>query len=376
MDQTKSNAGKWVWGIIIIIILIVIFSLSGGKKETGPIKIGVITPLSGDTALYGEVVRNSIELAVKDINLSGGINGRQIQTIYEDSKCSGKEAATAAQKLVNIDKVKYIIGDFCSGGVLSEIPITDPAKVFVISPSASAPKLSGISKYFVRNSPSDSITGIILADYLLKMKYKSVAIISEQTDYAQGIRDVFIAQAQKDNLTVTANENFVSGVTDFRSQLSKIKIQNPDVLFINPQSPVSLVQIAEQARVLGIKSQFVGSLGGTDPNLYTKYTQGMIFADLTGLTGDKGKEYMNKYIAAYNVAPNIPLYDGAAYDDVYLITQAISSVGDDSTKVAEYLRAMPSYTGVLGTYHFDKNGDLVGAGIVMQKVSGNKVIEL
>ena len=320
MEQTKSST-KWVWWLIGIIIVIILVLVSNNPTETGPLKIGFIAPLSGDAAAYGEVVKNSVELAVNEINQAGGINGRQIQMIYEDGKCDGQDGASAAQKLVDIDKVKYIIGGFCSGEVFSEIPITDPAKVFVISPGASAAKLSGISPYFIRNSTNDAIAGSLLADFLSSKSYKRVAIISEQTDYAQGIRDVFAEQAKKDNLNIVDDENYNSDTTDFRSLLLKIKSQNPDVIFMDPQTAKNLLNMSEQARGLGINAQFVGSLFGPDPTIINagSATEGTIVVDVAGLSTDQGKTFLTKYQNTYNSAPNFPYYDGAAFDDVYLI---------------------------------------------------------
>ncbi len=369
-----------VW---IIVLILVVWGISALVKKnsapalTGPIKIGFIGPLTGDAASYGEPIKNSVALAVNEINKAGGVGGQQIQMIYEDGKCTGTDAASAAQKLVNVDQVKYIIGGMCSGEVFSEIPITSKAQVFVISPSASAAKLSGISEYFVRNNPSDSLTGGALANYVVK-SYKTAAIISEQTDFAQGIRDNFISEAEKGGLKIVDTEDFKTDTTDFRSLLSKIKTQNPDVLFINPQTPQNAIRIAQQARQLGLKSQFVAALFGSDPTLAAAgtATEGMVFADLAGLSTAKGQDFLSKYKATYNSDPNYPFYDGAAYDAVYLISQAVSSVGDDSTKVQKYIHSLANYTGVLGTYSFDKNGDIIGAGIVLEKIVGGKLVNV
>ncbi len=377
MEDTGNKGIMWLVGLVIIVLIIIFaYHSSGTPAETGPIKIGFIGPLSGDAASYGESMKNGAALAVDEINKAGGINGRQIAMIYEDGKCNGKDSASATQKLVNVDMVKYIVGAGCSGEVFSEIPITSAAKVFSISPVASASKLSGISPYFVRNNPSDSITGSVLADYLAKT-YKTVAVISEQTDYAQGIKGNFIAEAEKGGLKVVDTEDFNSDVTDFRSELSKIKTANPDVIFINPQTPQNALRIADQAKQLGLKAQFAGAILGSDPSMITtKSTEGMIFSDLSGLSTAKGLDFIAKYKAVYNADSNYPFYSGSSYDAVYLLSQAITSAGYDTTKVAQYFHTLPSYVGTIGTYSFDQNGDMVGAGVVLQKMVNKKLINL
>lgn len=376
MEQTKKSM-KWLWWSLGVIVVVALVLVSNNKpSETGPIKIGFIGPLSGPAASYGEMAKNSVDLAVNEVNKAGGINGRQIEMVYEDGKCDGQDAASAAQKLVNIDNVKYIIGGICSGEVFSEIPITSPAKVFVISPMAGAAKLSGISKYFFRNNPSDAMTGAVLADYLSK-SYKSVAVMSEQTDYAQGIKDVFITEAKKDGMNVVDTEDFVTGTTDFRSQLSKIKAQNPDVLVLNAQTTETLLNMAQQIKQIGLKAQVAGPLFGSDPKLYQAgaITDGMITVDLAGLAGDAGKAYLAKYQSVYNSVPTFQFYSGAAYDSVHLLSQAISSVGDNTDKVVGYFQKV-SYSGVIGNYTFNQDGDMVGAGLVIHKISNKNLINL
>ncbi len=311
------------------------------------------------------------------MNSSGGVGGRQLQIIYEDGKCTGKDATDAAQKLVSIDKVKYIIGGICSSEAFSVVPVVTPANVIAISPVASAVKLSGMSPFFFRNNPSDAIAGAVLADYLAK-SYKTVAIISELSDYSQGIRDVFAAHANKNGLTIVDNENFDSSVTDFRSILTKIKPLNPDVLITNPRVPKTVIIIAKQARQLGINSQFAGSLFAGDPAMAAagSFMDGFVSADLASLVGSQGQTFADKYKTKFGIAPNYPFYDGGAYDDVYILSQAISKVGDDAVKVKDYLHSMNSFTGTIGTYTFDQNGDMTGAGIVMEKISGGKVLPI
>jgi len=369
----------WLGGIIIVVIGIITLTNKAPNttQNNSSIKIGFIAPLSGDAVSYGELMQNSVKLAVDELNISDGIAGRQIEMIYEDGKCNGKDAATAAHKLVNVDKVKYIIGGMCSGEVFGAVPITSPAKVFFISFAAGAAKLSGISDYFIRNNPSDALTGSILADYISE-QYKTTAIISEQTEYSQGIKDVFATEAEKKGLKIIVSENYLSQSTDFRSELLKIKSTNPDVVFINPQNGKDLTVIAKQARELGITSKFASTLVCSDPIIFKAgpATEGMVCVNLANLSTDKGKNFLDKYMSAYHTLPNFQLYAGAAYDDVYLVAKAISAVGDDSTKVMRYLRSLPSYNGVIGTYSFDENGDIVGAGLILQKVLNKELVNI
>ena len=376
MTQTSKTVW-WIVGLVIVVIIIVVVS-RGGSNNSGPIKIGFIGPLTGGAAPYGEPSANAVKIAVGEINAAGGVNSRPLQVIYEDGKCSGPDAAGAAQKLVNIDKVKYLIGGGCSGESFSVVPIITAAKVLAISPISSAPKLSGSSPYFIRNNPNDNLFGPSLADFLASSSYKTVATISEQTDYAQGIKTVFLAELQKDGLASADVEDFTSDTTDFRTILSKVRDSKPDVLFINAKSGANFIHIAQQARQLGIKAQLANVYLGTDPLIAssTDLLNGAVFADLPGLSTEKGKQFMASYQSAYGSLPPYPFYAGAAYDDVYLITDGIKSVGDDPTKVMSYLHSLPNYTGAIGTYSFDQNGDISGYKPLFQKIVDGKLVNL
>ncbi len=380
--EEKTSSSKWLGWLVLAIVVIgggwwLMGHGSASKvAETGPIKIGFIGPLTGDAAVIGEPIQNGIKLAVTEINQNGGINGRQIEAIYEDGKCTGKDAVSAAQKLITVDQVKYIVGGVCSSEAFGFAPITSAAKVVVIMPGASAPKLSGVSPFVVRNNPNDNAPGIALADYLAK-SYKNVAILSEQTDYAQGMKAVFVGEMQKNGLSVSS-EDYNGDATDFRAVLSKVKAVNPDALFINAQTPANLLRVASQARQLGISAQFV-SAAFNDPAVVGAgaTTNGMVLADAPGLaSAGNGPALIDAYKTAYGKEPTYAFYVGAAYDGIHLIAQAITSAGDDTTKVASYLHSLPSYTGTIGTYSFDQNGDIVGITSILQKIENGKLTNL
>ena len=132
-----------IWVVVVLVVLWGGYSFLQSPSEpvsTDPTKIGFIGPLTGDAAVYGELLRNVIQLAVNEINAAGGIGGRQIEMIYEDGKCNGKDGANAMQKLVNVDQVKIVIGGFCSSESLAAAPIAMNNKVLLFSPGSSSPE--------------------------------------------------------------------------------------------------------------------------------------------------------------------------------------------------------------------------------------------
>lgn len=367
-----------VVGVVVVLVgLWLFYGDFGVTSETRAIKIGFIGPLTGEAAAYGEPAQKGVQLAVDEINKQGGVDGRSVEVIYEDGQCKGEFAASAAQKLIKVDGVRYIIGGGCSSEAFSFVPIADQSKVFVISAVSSAPKLKGISPFFVRNNPSDNEPATALASFLAKT-HKRMAIISEKTDYNQGLKPVFIAQAEKDGATIVSAEDYDSTTTDFRTLLTKVKQVNPDVIVVNSQTSANLIRISDQARQLDLTMQLASPGPFTDEQvLADKNLDGTIFALAPGLsTEGKGPTFLENYKRVYGKEPQYAFYAGAAYDDVYLIAQAIREVGDDSEKVAEYIYALENFEGTIGTYSFDEGGDLIGVTSILQKIVNGKVITL
>src|SRR3989344_5711994 len=157
------NKLVWIAVLILVVIGLVILSGKSGPTETGPIRIGASLPLTGEAASYGEITKSGIDLAVKEVNDAGGIDGRMIEIIYEDDKCD-TTGSNVFNKLVNIDKVDAIIGPVCSSAAGPGVPIAQSGKVPTII-WASAPGLTKAGDYIFRTYPSDSFQGKYAAEY-------------------------------------------------------------------------------------------------------------------------------------------------------------------------------------------------------------------
>ena len=373
--------GIWVAGIIIA--LLIYFGPSqlekwDTKNNEEAIAIGFIGPLTGDAVSYGEPISNAVRLAVDEINATGGVKGKMIEIIYEDGKCTSKDAINATQKLVNVDKVDIIIGGICSGETLAMLPITEPAGVLVLSPSASSPDLTGAGEFFFRNNPSDDSGGTFLAG--LMSEYSKVAIISEETDYAGALRKVFIESFEAGGGNVVADESFAPKTGDFRSILTKIKAAEPEAIVINPQTEIAGGTIAKQAKELEITADLYGSniLSGSKAiEIGGENLEGIVLFDSPGLNPENPRAvaFLKNYEEKYGEL-SIEFYLGAAYDNVYILAEAIGVVGTDTEMLRKYLNNMRMFKGVIGTYEFDENGDLAGIKHVAKKVQNGEVITI
>ncbi len=365
-----SQTGKIIaWIIVIALVIWGIVALTGKKgSDVGttkePIKIGVIAPLTGDAAIYGEPALNVYKLAAEEINAAGGVKGRNIEFVVEDSKCNGKDGASATSKLVSTDKVQVILGGICSGETLAAIPVVEAGKVALFSPGASSPDLTNKSALFARDYPSDASQGMVLADAALKLKYKKVAFLQEQTDYALGITKSF-STAFKAGGGEIVTEEFPTVTTDFRTVLTKLQAAKPDMLFINTQTTPVTDRILKQITALNWKVKvFLNDVSIDSPQLVTdnaKVLEGTIGAVFQiDPNNTKFSKLLADYKAKYGADMPYQSYGQTEYDAVYLIKEAILAVGEDGTKIAQWLKTVKDWPGASGSVTIGADGDRVG----------------
>lgn len=363
-----------IYGSGILMLAIVWISM-GLDNSSDTIKIGVISPFTGDAAAYGEVVKNAAGLVIDDINQKGGIDGKKVEAIYEDTKCNGKDALTAVTKLIDLDKVNFIVGGMCSSEVLGALPKTERHKVIFLG-LGSSPEITGKGKYFFRTWPSDAMSSKEIAN-LIQSKYKTAAIITEKTDYT-----VAVEQSLKDNLTskevkLVASEFTANQTKDYRGNLLKIKELNPEVIFANTQTGQSAALIEKQARDLGITSRFVVYFFTGDEFVKSgPAVNGTIILDNPTLdeTREVSKKYVEKYKQQFGKL-SYPFVGAQVYDQISLLKQAVESVGLNSDKLKTYFSNV-EYEGIIGNYSFDTNGDVIGVGFSFKEVVDNVLTEL
>jgi branched-chain amino acid transport system substrate-binding protein len=359
-----SKTSKIVWTIVLVVVAVglIWWGVSRERSGSNTITIGFIGPLTGDGAPYGQPEQETIELAVNQINAAGGINGKQVVMDYQDGKCDGQDAANAAQKLVNVDGVQAIIGGFCSGETIPAVPIAAAGKVLLLSPAASSPKLTNISPYFFRDYPSDAAQGKVLADVAYNKKgYRSVAIIQEQTDYAEGIYNAFTAEFSADG-GKTQMQAFPSDTSDFRSLLTTLKGQRPDALLVDTQTAAAGARILDQMKELGWNVPLlVNDIIGDDPATLTEYhsqLEGAITAEFfPSASTTQYEAFITAYQTAYGQVPPYQNYMATVYDAVNLLVDGIRQVGYNGSALATWSRTISNWPGVSGNITIGADGD-------------------
>lgn len=372
-----SQSTKWVAGVIIVVAIVAVgyFVSKGpsGPVSTEPIKVGFIGPLTGDASSIGTVNKAAVEVAVEEVNKADGINGRQLQVIYEDGQCNAKAATNAANKLINVDKVSVIIGGLCSTETAAFGPMAMQNKVVVFSYGSSAPSLSQLGKYFFRSYPSDAFQGKFGAEYAYNtMGARKVAIVYHVSEWGTGIKEVFEKRFKELGGEIIAAEGAPQEARDYRTIMSKVKGLNADVIYM-PAYPDGSIVALKQAQELGIKTRFLGADAWADPKMQQEVSGrgDFIFTAPVNLSPDN----FQQKILAKTGGKDVPIGTPNAYDNVKILAEVIKKVGTDTDKIQQAIRQI-KYDGVSGHVEFDANGDVTSANYVVSRIQDGKAVEI
>ena len=353
--------------------MILLLAAVACAREQGPYRIGVMESLTGAGETYGTVASNAKKMAVDEINKAGGINGREIELVIEDSKCNADDAKAAYNRLTKDQGIKIILGTSCSGAMLGAAPLAEADGVILFSGLASNPDIAKAGDYIFRTQMSDSQVGIDTGNLLWQDGIRRLATITEETDYALGVRRTSNAQFEKLGGEIVAEESFTSETSDFTEQLAHLLEANPDALHIAPQSEAAAGTIIGQARELGFDGPIYGetiSLGTTSLNIAGEAATGM-----KSITGDldpnnsKAQEVIASFNARYHYI-TLPWHLGSAYDTVYIAAECLKETGDDQDAdgFRDCLYAI-TFSGAIGDdYSFDSDGEVVGLSRVVVQV--------
>ena len=338
---------------------------AGDDGEQTPYRIGVMESVTGPGETYGNMAVRAKQMAADEINAAGGINGRTLEFIVEDSKCSAQDAITAYQKLTNVDEMKIILGTSCSGAMLGVAPLAEEDGVVLFSGLASNPDIANAGDYIFRTQISDIEVGTNTGNTLWADGIRKLATITEETDYAEGVRRTSVAQFEKNGGQVVAAERYSSDITDFRSQLTKLIAASPDALHIAPQSEFAAGTIVKQARELGYQGPIYGetvSVGTTALEIAGDAATGLkAITAAPDPNNEKAQEVLANFRDRYNYI-TFPWHLSSAYDDVYIAAECLKQTQDDQD--ADGFRDCLyeiTWSGALGdNYSFDADGEVVG----------------
>jgi branched-chain amino acid transport system substrate-binding protein len=360
--------------------------LGGCKQSSAPgaegdtIKVGEFASLNGSEAAFGRSSHNGTQLAVDDINAAGGVLGKKLQLITEDDQSKDGESATAVKKLISRDKVVAILGEVASIRSLEAAPICQEFKIPQISPSSTNPKVTQVGDYIFRVCFIDPFQGTVMANFATKtLQVKKVAVLTDVgSTYSVGLAEFFKKGLIANGGEIVAEQKFTKDDKDFKAQLTAVRAQNPEAIFI-PGYYGQVTLIALQARELGITVPLFGGDGWEAPELVegpgaAEALEGCYYSTHFSPDQDapKIKQFVANYQKKFGATPDAMAALG--YDSVLALVDAITRAHSaDSTKIRDALATLKDLDGVTGKTTLDENRNAQKPAVIIE-IKGGKFV--
>lgn len=344
----------------------------GRVDERTTIKIGYLGDLSGRTFNFGQSALNGVLMAVGEINRSGGINGRQLDVVIEDDHGSPERAAGLVSKMVGEDKVVAVIAGGASGSSLAAAPRAQAAKIPLISPSATDPAVTRTGDYIFRVCYTDTFQGEVMARFSTRaLKARKAAIMVDfNNTYSRGLSEFFEMSFTKLGGQIVSKQSYAQGDPDFRGQLSAIRNEEPDVIYI-PGYYGDVGPIAKQARQLGLTQTLLGGDGWDAPELWALGGAAINGSYISNhYSADDPSPLIQQFVTNYKLLYNNLTPDAHAalgYDALKFLVEGIQRAGTtEGPKVREALAQTKNFPGVTGMISLDAERNAVKPAVVLK----------
>ena len=308
------------------------------SQQAGDIFVGVSGPFTGNNAQYGAQWKKGFDLALDEINGRGGIKGRKLQYIAEDSQSDPKQSVVVAQKLVADSRIVLELGDFSSPASMAASPIYQRAGLVQLGFTNSHPDFTKGGDFVWSNASNQKDEAPFLADYAIKdLGLKRLGVLALNTDWGKTSTDLFVARAKENGAEIVAREAFLADEKDFRSALTKVREAKPDgVILIAYYTEGAL--IAQQIRSLGLYVRVVAATSCFSPKfleLGGAAVNGVYLP--TSFSVDDPRPLLQTFVKAYRAKHNEePDYFSAqAYDTMKLAAAIIEGSGPDRKAIKE-----------------------------------------
>lgn len=343
----------------VLVIVAFLLTACGGAAAPKELKVAVLAPLSGPVPTFGVSTRDGALLAIEEWNAKGGVLGMKIVPIVEDSQCTPDPAVNAANKVINQDKVHYIIGEVCSKASIPISEIANAAKVIQISPTSTNPSVTvdangAVKPYIFRACFIDPFQGTIGANFAINnLKAKTAFLMVDQAnDYVKGLSEFFEKAFTAAGGTIVGKESYTANDTDFSAILAKIADAKPDIVYL-PDYYNIVNLVTKQAKEKGITAPFMGGDGWDSADLDLQSAAGGFFTNHYSPEDPRPEvqTFVAAYKAKYNSTPDA--LATLAYDATNMLLQAISSAGADNTDKVKTALETLEFKLVSGSFKVD-----------------------
>lgn len=372
---------------LLLVVVLLVTSLAGCSTpasksgDISSLKVGVVAPMSGQSAIAGEYIKNGVSLIEDELKEAGGldVNGKkiQIELVYEDNEAKPDMTSNAYRKLIDQDKVIAIVGPDMSGAILAAGPIAQQSKVPVIGTFTTNEKVTQVGDFVFRACFIDPFQGKVMAQYAFEdLGAKTAAILyNNADDFSNGLQESFTKSFEELGGKVIETQAYGGAdIKDYNAQLTRIKAANADVIFL-PNLFGELPLQVKQAREMGITTKIIGgdSFDSPDvPNIAGKETvEGIAFPAAFAPTSDDPvtKDFVDRYNAKFGVNPNSNAV--LAYEALQIVLKAIQEAETiDGQGVRDAMAAIKDFKLPSGNFTFDENRNPIKSASVMVYTDG------
>ena len=349
------------------------------------IKLGVVAPMSGPNARYGGFAMRGAELAAKQINEGGGIDGQQIEISNADSQGTPVEGVSATRRLIDQNGVDYIIGDISSSVTLAMQPVVEEAGVLLLNAASSNPKITyeagvGGFKWTFRNYPTDENRALIVAKYAVEERgLNKFAVLSVDSDYGRSAIEFTKKYLPDLKGEIVSEDYYKEGEVDFRSVLAKIRDNGAQAIIYYGLVDTTPI-LGRQMMELGLAGK-IPLMGNGEFNAASviasapQALEGAIEAAawLPSWDSPKSKAFVEAYKAEYDEEPNNHAY--VHWEAVHLLGQAVREAGENDREKVRDALAKIKYDSAMGEITFDDHNQARLPMILLEIKDGKPVIK-
>lgn len=326
------------------------------------VKFGLYASLTGDASVYGLSIKNGLELAVEEINAQAYLGKTKLKLVTLDEKADKQEGISVLTKLINNEKVTAVLGPTLSSVAFAADPIAQKAGVPVLATSNTANGFTDMGDYIFRDSIAQAAV-VPQTVAAVKAKYgakKAVLLFESTNEYSKSESEVMKEALKANGIELLATESYSHGDTDFRTQLSKLKLRKPDILVISALAGEA-VPILQQIQEIGFKAPVVGGNGFNSPTVVAtakEAAEGVIVGASWFIESPvaKSQAFVAAYKKKYNASPD--QFAAQAYAAGYLLADAVKKAGTDNRKaVRDALASLKDVDTVLGKFSFSEKRD-------------------
>jgi branched-chain amino acid transport system substrate-binding protein len=348
--------------------------------QSEPFRIGAVYAVTGPASFLGDAEAKAARLAVDQVNAAGGIKGRKVELILEDSKSQETAAVLSVRKLITQDKVSVILGPSRTGDAMAAIPIVNEAGIVMLPPVSGVGVVEPVAqrKFVFRPGQGGELSVGKVLDYARRAGWKRIGVLYSSDAYGEDGRDNMRRLAATKGVVVGREESFASTATDLKPQLTNLRSANVDAIFVHGIGAPSVV-VYRNAAELGFKTPLVSGHGQANSAFRKAVGEDVVGQPVVGAPvlvwqelpakhpqRAPSENFAKLFQAKYGVPPD--MFAGVAYDSAQMTFKALEEVGDDRAKIRDWFETrVKNFVGVTGTFTFSAtdHGGLTSDALVM-----------